>query len=348
MAERADLLESIAHTILDYRSGEIPEPTPEHVERWIRQFDRSIQLPLLRELDHVLEQTYFPRAYVRQFFAAQVQDEDLTGGALCQFWQAAHILDIQQNGYSQAEIRELFGEALKQQCGLQLERCGVEGGDFVYLDDVLFSGSRIGNDLSAWIEHAAPEKGTVPVLVIASYRLGEWQCEGRLKEAAQAAGKELKFHFWAAERFENRKKYRDDSEVLWPVSLPEDADLNAYLALETKFPFVLRQAGGRLEHGLFSSEEGRQLLEREMLLAGMRIRSFSSNPHRVLRPLGFSPFGLGFGSMIVTFRNCPNNAPLALWWGDPTRIGHPFSNWYPLLPRKTYAPRDGELDGNSF
>ena len=35
---------------------------------------------------------------------------------------------------------------------------------------------------------------------------------------------------------------------------------------------------------------------------------------------------LGFGSLVVTFRNCPNNAPLALWAGDP---------WYPLFPRRT-------------
>jgi hypothetical protein len=35
---------------------------------------------------------------------------------------------------------------------------------------------------------------------------------------------------------------------------------------------------------------------------------------------------LGFGSLIVTFRNCPNNTPLALWAGDP---------WYPLFPRIT-------------
>jgi hypothetical protein len=35
---------------------------------------------------------------------------------------------------------------------------------------------------------------------------------------------------------------------------------------------------------------------------------------------------LGFGSLIVTYRNCPNNAPLALW------VDHP---WYPLFPRTT-------------
>jgi hypothetical protein len=35
---------------------------------------------------------------------------------------------------------------------------------------------------------------------------------------------------------------------------------------------------------------------------------------------------LGFGSLIVTFRNCPNNAPLAFWVDSP---------WYPLFPRTT-------------
>ncbi len=45
------------------------------------------------------------------------------------------------------------------------------------------------------------------------------------------------------------------------------------------------------------------------------------------RPLGHTSLeALGFGSMIVTFRNCPNNAPLALWVGAP---------WYPLFPRTT-------------
>lgn len=35
---------------------------------------------------------------------------------------------------------------------------------------------------------------------------------------------------------------------------------------------------------------------------------------------------LGFGSLIVTFSNCPNNAPLAFWVDSP---------WYPLFPRAT-------------
>ena len=110
------------------------------------------------------------------------------------------------------------------------------------------------------------------------------------------------------------------------------------MAEEKKFPFEPRETGGRVAHTVFSSEENRQLLERELLLAGMHIRSLSQNPSPALRPLGFSPFGLGFGSTIVTYRNCPNNAPLALWWGDPQAApAHPFARWYPLVQRRTYA-----------
>ena len=80
----------------------------------------------------------------------------------------------------------------------------------------------------------------------------------------------------------------------------------------------------------------------------MRIRGFCQNPNPIMRPLGFSSFGVGFGSTIVTYRNCPNNAPLALWWGDPNaHHNHPFSRWYPLLQRRTYE-REVNLDDFDF
>lgn len=338
MTERQCLLESIALTIADYRSGEVDAPTPDHVDRWINQFEAAVQVPMLREMAHVLKQTYFSKSTVSKFFAHQITHKALAGDNPCAFWRAAHVLDIQQHGHSQSEIRELFGEALKETCDLAIDNCGEAGGAFIYLDDTLFSGSRIGNDLSSWIEGEAPAKTTVHVLVIAAHRFGEWKCAGRLRDAAREAAKDLDFKFWAALRVENRRAYRNRSEVLWPAAIPDDAGLKAYMAEEQKFPFEPRQPGGVPEHPVFSSDEGRQLLERELLLAGLRIRSFSQNPSRALRPLGFSPFGLGFGSLIATYRNCPNNTPLALWWGDPDAApGHPFANWYPLLPRKTYA-----------
>lgn len=338
MTELRNLLGSIARTIKDYRADDRPEPTPEHVDRWIQQFNADAQLALLREMDHVLKWTYISQSHMRKFFARVIGDQQLAGKMPREFWQTAHLLDIQHDGNSQTEIRKLFSEELEKKYGITADECGATDGAFVYLDDVLFSGSRIRNDLSTWIVNEAPPAATVHIVMIATHRFGHWSCRGRLEQGAKEAGKQLNFRFWAVAQLENRKEYRNTSDVLWPATLPDDVALRAYTEEETKFPFEPRTLGGQYKSRFFSSEEGRQLLERELLLAGMHIRSLSQNPSHALRPLGFSSFGLGFGSMIVTYRNCPNNAPLALWWGDPdAEQNHPLSQWYPLVQRKTYS-----------
>jgi hypothetical protein len=335
MSERSDLLKSIAGTIKDYRAGEIAESTPEHVDRWVKQFNEDVQVPLLRELDHVLKQTYLTKTWVSRFLSKLVKNKDLAGADPCAFWSKANFLRIQQDGHSQEEMLELFDESLKKQCGITVADCGKPTGDYIYIDDVIFSGNRVGNDLATWIENDAPAKATVHVVVAAMHTLGEYFLENRMKKVIADSGKEINIKYWRAKNIENRKYFKNDSEVLWPTDVPDDPAVQAYMKKPHKFPLDPRKAGGKL--GPFSSEEGRQLLERELLIAGVAIRNFSQNPKDILRPLGFSAFGLGFGSMIVTFRNCPNNCPLALWWGDPDADpGHPFSKWYPLHPRKTY------------
>lgn len=342
--EHRGLLASISCTIKDYRAGEIAQPTPDHVDRWIRQFAGDVQLPMLRELDHVLKGTYFSRARVLVFLQGLVTNNRLAGPNPRTFWREAHFLRVQQRGHSQVELLDMFDTALEAEFGFKTAACGAPGGDFVYLDDAVFSGNRVGDDLAAWIAEGAPAKAVVHVIVIALHTSGEWLVKKRLAQAIAASGKKIAIRYWREATIENRKASRNDSGVLWPAELPDDASLDAYLALPHQFPFEGRPVGGAL--GPFSSEDGRQLLERELTLAGVRIRGLSKNPSAILRPLGFSPFGLGFGSMILTFRNCPNNCPLALWWGDPRAAPiHPFSKWYPLVPRKTYAE---EVDADGF
>ena len=335
MSTRDELLKSIAETIKDYRDGELDAPTPEHVDRWVNQFTEDVQLPLLAEPDHVLDNTYLSKASVTEFFAHQVQHKKLAGENPCEFWKNANFLRIQQHGHSQTEILDLFEESLAAHCGIGLDDCGSSSGPFFYLDDVLFSGGRVGSDLRAWIQKEAPTNAEVNILVIATHRLGEWQCLEGLKAAAKDAGKKITFSCSAEIRFENRKKYKSTSEILWPAEVPESEALAAYMELKEKFPFEPRSAGGILENKIFSGEPGRQLLERELLLAGVKIRGQCNDPNPLMRPLGFGHFGLGFGSTIVTYRNCPNNCPLALWWGDPNATSGAF-HWYPLFARKTY------------
>lgn len=126
-------LESIANILSDFRQGELAAPTPEHVDRWISQFDTAVQLPMLQEMTYVLQKTYFSQTNVSNFFRNLIHLEKFAGKNHCDFWKTAHILNVQQNGRSQLEIRNLFGSLLLDECGLDIDQCGVDDGPYIYI-----------------------------------------------------------------------------------------------------------------------------------------------------------------------------------------------------------------------
>jgi len=323
---RGALVASIATTIADYRRGEIPTPDADHVERWISQFDASVQEPMLAELDHVLGKTYVSRTDGEKFISGILTAEKLAGANPGDFWKKANFLNIQEGGNSQREMLAMFDVVLQRSCGVALDECGSDDGPYIYLDDIIFTGNRVKNDLLGWIQSSAPLAAKVHVLVIGFHRGGQWYAKTKVEEGAKAAGKTVDVSWWRYLEIEDRKAYIADSDVLRPSSLPNDAATQTY-AQSLKYPPVLRlgnSAGGR---GFFSSDASRNLLEQELLKAGVYIRSICPNLNVYQRPLGNMVLQtLGFGALIVTFRNCANNCPLAFWADDP---------WYPLFPRKT-------------
>lgn len=335
MSERDDLLTSVAEQIKTYRQGEIPEPTPDHVDRWLRQFTPSQQLPFLREFDHVIKQTLLTKEAIEVFLSGVVKSEKLAGTDPSTYWPSVNLLDIQKNGNSQKEMLKIFSKCLKDEFGLDQDDCGEIGGDFIYLDDVIFSGNRVGNDLEPWIIYSAPQSATVHVIVIASHTSGFYLADKKLRDANTKSGKNITIKWWNILKIENRKYYKNSSSVIWPTEVPDAPFVKDYIDRQKTHPFEPRNST-ELKIQPFSSEEGRQVLEREFLIAGAKIIAACENPSQFMRPLGFSPFGVGFGSMIVTYRNCPNNCPLAMWWSVPNKRLHAL-NWYPLLPRKTYS-----------
>jgi hypothetical protein len=155
---------------------------------------------------------------------------------------------------------------------------------------------------------------------------GKYYAKGKIDAAAKAAGKTITLTWWSSIGIEDRKININTSDVLRPTVIPNDAATQAYVAALGYAP-ALRAPGNVGEKGFFSSEQGRNLLEQEFLKTGVHIRSICPNLGPYQRPLGNMILKTtGFGSMIVTFRNVPNNTPLALWAGNP---------WYPLFARKT-------------
>ena len=325
MSRREDVLESLSKTIADYRDGEVGKFNASHVEKWSEQFDTSVRLPILEEMDYVLKQTYLPKSDIKEFLSALVVNDKLTNGDPRSYWQSVKLLNIQGGGASQVDMLEMFGDALDSECRLTLSECSGSSGTFVYLDDGIYTGNRILTDLKPWIQSDAPDRATLNIIVIVLHRSGQYYAETELNKTSRAVGKTISIKWWRCLDLEDRKSYTDSADVLRPVKVPNDQAIQKYVASLTH-PVQLRKPGSFGKHQIFSSEEGRHLLEQEFLKAGCRIREMCPSLNKYQRPLGNSVLEtLGFGSLVVTFRNCPNNSPLVLWVGNP---------WYPLFPRK--------------
>ncbi|MBB5216643.1 phosphoribosyltransferase-like protein [Parapusillimonas granuli] len=326
MSQRIDLLASIANTIQDYRNGSLPQPIPEHVDRWVQQFDAAVQLPILQEIDHVLKKIYFSKEDVAKFLRGAMRTAKLTGDRPDRFWRSANFLDIQGGGSSQTDMLALFSEQLEDEHGFGIDDCGQGDEVFIYLDDGIFTGNRVRRDLENWIRDHAPAQAKVHVICIALHSGGQYYAGGKIQDAIRASRKSIGITWWRAVELEDRRAKSTTADVLRPTVIPNDPAVQAYVAA-MKYQPTLRTAGNPGTANLYSSDAAKILLEQEFLKAGVRIRQICPNLGDTQRPLGHMTLEtLGFGSLIVTYRNCPNNAPLAFWVDAP---------WYPLFPRTT-------------
>ena len=317
MSEREHLLESIASTIADYHTPR----SAQEVDRWVKQFREDVQLPILIEMDHVLKKTYQSKEAMLRFL------RELATSHPASFWRDVRFLNIQQGGQSQAEMLRLFDGILQECYNLKVDECGKKPSAFVYLDDAVFTGNRLQTDLSTWIINDAPAKTTLHIITMARHTNGHWYANDRIVKAARKAKKTIDLNWYQPHlKIENRLSEKDNSDVLWPTVLPADERTTNYIASLAPYTPELRRPGHLGPNRFFSSEEGRHILEQEFLVAGLRIRAACRFLNQYQRPLGYTVLNtLGCGSLFVTYRNCPNNCPLALWAGDP----------WPLFPRKT-------------
>jgi hypothetical protein len=336
----------LAELVKDYRLGEIPARTPEIIHLWMKQFPPSVRHPLLRSLFRILTKTYIPRTKLLDFFKRAVSNYkgvDSQKISPKDFWRNANILDIQKGGESQTEMHKIMDEALNEVHGYGLSGTGQGNSDFVYVDDLVATGNRVRNDIRPWLKTV--DAATIKLHLVAPVQYsGSWWMEKQLQGSANALGKTIQvISRWPQDTesrpviFENRRTYKDVSDVLWPTVIPDDEVVQDYVK-NLKYPVVLRDPvkpgepsplrdPDKLE--LFRGLEAeRVLLEGQLLAAGCRILKESTNlPDRAC-PLGYENLGgLGFGSMFVTFRNCPNNSPIPLWAGS--------NDIPPLFPRKS-------------
>lgn len=328
MNEQAAAIQSLLAIIGDYRAHERQPPDVEHVEKWLSQFPQESTLDVLRELVQVLGKSYYSKAKVIAEFSNLVENSNFVGNDPTNYWASASLLDIQKGGNSQYDLNILIVDKIAEKFGVHAKINAADAPAYYYMDDMLCSGSRTLSDLSTWIRESAPNNCTLHVCIMVLHKYGYYTTNKKLLAIINQSEKNIKLNWGYAIRPEDRKSNNFISDVLRPVMAPEDELVKTYID-NMKYPPVYREPGstGKLQY--FSSEDSRHLLEQQFLIKGALIRSMCPNLKSAHRPLGFSSLDtLGFGTMVVTYRNCPNNAPLALWASDP---------WYPLFQRSTNA-----------
>lgn len=324
MNERDTLILSLLNIIKDYQNASMSQL---HIAKWINQFNPRVQIPILHELVHVFQKTYISAhtmtKAIEDFNALILYNLHNLNSKVC-------LLNIQKGGNSQAHMLQLANELMMRKHGHSIYTMTGGQESFVYLDDVSFSGNRIIRDIGDWIKQAAPLTARVNICLIHRHSSGYFYVERQLKRIIDASGKNIQVQWKKLtphhHEYENLLAFIHQRDVLSPTSIPDDAMVHAFIQ-RMNHDVQLRVAGQNSKNNLFSSEAGRHILEQEFLKAGVRIRNQSSHMVDTLRPLGYTKLDtLGFGSLVVTYRNCPNTTPLALWAGDP---------WYPLFPRTT-------------
>lgn len=171
-----DIMErEIAEIIKGFRQDSIEiEMNQEHVHKWISQFSPDTQNIILEETLHILKEWYFPKDKINLFLDEMMdylksENENATDEEPMKdiyFW------NIQESGKSQSQLVEMLNDRVNQKYG-----CGIRTGKlmsekyYVYLDDGLYTGSRLRKDIKHCIE-MIPEGSRIDVIYMIACQSG--------------------------------------------------------------------------------------------------------------------------------------------------------------------------------
>ena len=358
-----DIMErEIAEIIKGFRQDSIEiEMNQEHVHKWISQFSPDTQNIILEETLHILKEWYFPKDKINLFLDKMMdylksENENATDEEPMKdiyFW------NIQESGKSQSQLVEMLNDRVNQKYG-----CGIRTGKlmsekyYVYLDDGLYTGSRLRKDIKRCIE-MIPEGSRIDVIYMIACQSGLDFSKRILEELCKTKNNKINILRWREicnnkkiKRHDNGVSYEPIQDCLWPSSkLSKLPEISAYVEkLEEikgkKVYYCFRNAGYKYTAGIFSNLVNRDIVEEEFLKKGIAITQ-NIQEHKGLYPLGYNLTpSLGFGSFCATDLNISNTSPIVLWWGNVIEKGNELDCWYPLLPRRISAKDINPFDAD--
>ena len=317
----------LAATFADYRIHDgTPQISHSDVLRWVQQFprDQATQTAFLTELGAIYAKTYWRQAEVCSALGSLVTHIPFTGPDCAAFWSNVELLNIQPRGSSQSDLNVLLRAEVRRQLNVEIGHTMNPTSQALFVDDAIFSGNCIFNCLSNWITSNTGR--TVQVVVLDTTDGGKFSLQRRLRDTVG-----VEPLVWSFRQTKNKRTAGSQADVYRLTAFPTDAASQrfAQVYLKGEEPSLLRgNSPNRSDR--FSNEYARSLVEHMLWEAGLQCLEMCPNFPPNARPLGYCSAGgqnkLGFGSLFASYRNCPNNAPIALWAGEP---------WIPLLRRKT-------------
>lgn len=337
-----ELIERIVEIAGDYRRGEIAKFNAKHVERWINQFavDDSYKNVILLEVGHMLEKYYISRdkakEHLHTIFKA-IKKEHVGGCSI----RDVTFLRTQGAGKSQHEMLIVADELLDEKIGISTKDCGGSK-VYLYIDDCIYSGNKWRYDIanSAQLKNAG--KGVLLVsfhfnIYSAGYAYAKPCVDSTMLERGGIVKP------FRIDAMNNARFGKEKLDVMWPSYVKGNKQIDEYAQHTQAFSRskgwgnqVLFRTIENAQSNVFTSVTNRNIVEQAFLAVGAKLFCAATNPAPSVRPMGFEKLStIGFGTPIVTWRNIANNAPLALWYGDPSYgPTHPLGMWYPLFPRK--------------
>lgn len=331
-------INKLVSIIGDYERFPTSISLEKHIEKWINQFDEPDRLKIMQEVCHLLEKTYFSKANFISWIGSELLSSDIvTGGTHSLFWGKTCFLNLQGETKSQTRMLQVFNESLEAETGISVWQEPEVIDQYFYLDDGLFTGGTIKKDLEKWLSKENFPKGkdvALYIVVLVSHTSGYWfLSEKIIKELGTKFEINIELKFYYIKQFFNGVSSKDESDVFWLKSFPNDKISQEYKSVldmeikkNNKKEYSLREGDCVGKNNYFSSPESRNFLEHVFFKKSAEIRKNSGNFTTAQRPMGYkTTWDPGFGATCITFRNCPNNCPLVFWADDV---------WYPLFPRQ--------------
>lgn len=339
----SDSVEQIYETIKDYRNDDGIYITPKHISDWANQFGNDADF-ILDEFAHIVRQVYVTKEIAYKFLQAvlDVLMKEYKTLDLTQLLQDTSFLRLQAKGKSQQYLLDMLDEVVMQLTNQRLaDFDSFPKKHFVYIDDVLASGSTVGNHLVDWLlegnryQEVLKKNFDLKVILMCMHTLGYSFQKYRISKVFNVNADRL-IDLRCCYKIENNPT---DFSPAFNLALPIKEQLsqsalqyfNNLEADEKYAKYGFRKEGTPTNEWFFTSEENRIRYENIIVNKGLDILRATGNIGNYTRPLGLvNPKykTLGMGTHFFTWRNIPNNCPLVFWWEVSG------CSWIPLFPRK--------------